>query len=244
MNRLLFLAAIVAVAASCTVLEDRDACPRTVRVLYEGCTGNAAYYVTSGADLLLSGITDCDKTSEEKLKVAGNVVTFAAAFDVSEIQAESGRILLSPGEEPSEIMGFVSRDLMLDEFGHDIVVSPCRQTCRLVIRLDGYGEKDLRCVVESSAGGLDLHTMMPLRGEYKVTKEPVGGVAEFVVFRQDFDDLRLRITERIGSVYPALSTFSLTPLLEDIGYDWDSRSLQDIMIEVKAGDENVMVSIL
>ena len=238
-DRFIQLAMLLAVLASCTVKEDRTACPGCLEVGLDACRS-----MTEGVHLdcwnqsgrLFSQRVPVGNSGDAapSFRLPKGEVWYHAYFGVLESSLAGNMLVIAEGSQMSPLYSYKSGSLVLGEdVVHDDVV-PCKQFCDLQVLLSD--EMLPRCaslmgVVTSSTGLVNMEDFSVGKGSFSVSQpaDSLSGMA-FRIPRQGFDDLKLSIFES-GRL---LHEYNLSSWLLEAGYDWQAESLADVTVRLGA----------
>lgn len=240
-TRIIIASLVIALTASCSVLDDRQKCPVKLSVSYDEKYGDGFFFLNGSDSLLYTGKI-MEGQPPQTFSVPAGIVTYTAVFGLDGDDLRHDVYIVDAGCEPKEFHAFILRDMDVAAGLSEFSVRPCKQCCNLEVFLENTESRKLSCIIESTTCGMDLSYLNPCRGEYRVTKSPVDDRVDFTLLRQGFDDLKLRIKEERFGASLNVGTYSLTSLLDDFGYDWDAESLRDLRMTVKIGEEDVTLT--
>lgn len=232
---------IVLLLAGCTVKEDRSECPMPLRVVpgLRATDVPVRYHLESEEETVWSDVFMCNADSSVSIEVPRRLLeSFASYSSKEDYYDESGNFLIPSGHECPEIW---THSAMLDA-----TVPVVSDT------VDLYRSRACITFVVSGAG--KARTMALLGKVRGVNKDGSPAIGEFHclagetgrkdnsgrwtvgVPRQYDDSLSLEI-ESSG----VLRIFPVGRFLDDSGYDWTARSLEDVTIEIDYSDYHVRV---
>lgn len=245
------LAALLALPLSCSIKEDRSACPCLLtvdlsRTLDAGITPpswwDKGLYIALFKDGNGCFSKDKLKLSEAQpeydyrvekgdVGVTGILGLDAGSLSGNEIRyregCQSDRLYVSSRVVPC--YGEVARTAleMYKQFSN--------------IEITGLDTFDYRMEVTAGCDGLDVLSRQALEGTFRfvLTCDPEG-VCRFRMPRQDKDDLKILLWRADGQLDNALP---LGAYLTKIGYDWNAPSLSDVSIHVDFVTASISITV-
>lgn len=245
MNKALFIFPLALTLASCSVLEDRGACPCWVRADVSCIDPIKTNEPFDGITLLFendNGFSYSDEITCEDLD-SSSVKTYTVPRALTDIVALSGNgdasvdgCLFLPMKECDVYPAFYSWHRRSDLLGEEATVKPLphKQHCVIHIALtDMFRPEngDLYIRISGEVEGINLYTLRPVEGVFSV-EMPVGtdGKADATVPRQyPWNNL----TASVWRNGEKISDTNLSLLMKDAGYDWDKEDLDDISLAIE-----------
>lgn len=244
MNRI--ISVIIAALALCTacVKENRSACPCLLRLDFRDVDpvkfAEAKVVVSSADGVVFSGVVDSSVFDKEfdvevpRRKLWVNVY----GGECDGVDLVHGGLKIGRGASAPKIYmhsNQVDADCeMLTE-----KVALCKNHCVITIAVKGMPASPFKFLVRGNinAYGIDGR---PGRGDFVYELQPDGsGSAEAVVFRQLDASLLLDIED----VTEIVKTFALGEYVVSSGYDWSSKELKDIVIEIDYARSRIVVTV-
>lgn len=256
-----FLAAVFAVvlgSAACmtafpsceqlSVLENREDCPSWLDIHLTGVEpgDTLAMALFRGSEVPRSGwgmgsiftgnVLVSDSLYRERkvqFEVPRGWVAESAVLNPGRLPSDGDRFLVPEGEQAPRFYGWNSAVSCTGEFSADTLVLG-KQFCN--VRLDVGGISEYPCpysfVVRGSCDGWDRLTFTPVEGDYTYAFAVDSDLcATFRLPRQGEDwPLELDIVDALDG-----KTVQVIPLLvyfQNVGYNWNARSLSDIIIRL------------
>lgn len=230
---------------SCSVIEDRSECPRWLEVDCSRCSGltdKVCNKVSAGDETVYREEMLLSDKEVGSYKLVQDNVDLVTYFGM-DFSCVSGDVYTIPeGRETDDFYAYRHFGIVMEG---DIVketVDPWKQFCRIRVRLSDDVEQryaGMETVISSTSGGTYLHNLAPLKHPYSLSRKvSKDGMILFKVPRQGFGDLRMTFYE--DGKY--LATADLSRALDEEGYDWNARSLEDTDIVLASlGKNNDMI---
>ena len=230
---------------SCTVIEDRSICPCWLKVTYDDCesmSGDIRYYIWNADTLISKGVEDISAGYHIYDSPRGHI-TYSASFGIPDDCIEVDTYQIPEGMESAEFYAFKEADIAMVADYSEVAVKPGKQFSNILIKFEEditERYQDMSCEVTSSTGGIDLMTLEPSEGLFKLMRYPSrDGQFFFRIPRQGFGDLSLTVIES-GE---RLNVYSLSNILDKNGYDWTASSLKDATISLSLVRQDVSVEL-
>lgn len=224
--RLWFILLPLLIVQSCSVKEDRNACPCRLSLWARGELVLAAY--DSGWLFLDSLVLDREEGRIVEKRVARGEVVVCAFSGVDPSDMAGTTVVAGEDGVVSPVRAFVKKmDCRCEAVRDSIVLH--KQFANVLLQLKG-SHPEYEFVVSSGVVGMDLLTLEPVMGDYSVNiSADNGDVASFVLPRQDpYGSLSLQLWKdgALEDSYPMQEWIART------GYDWNEPDLQDICVEL------------
>ena len=230
----LVLAATLAAAVSCSVKEDRVACPCYLNV---GFTDRE----TVRGEVGLLGWDDAERFRERIrveehdpywVKAVRKGTFWLAAYRGNSGAVASGRyITIAPGSQCDSLYAHFEEVDATGEMAYaEVTFRKQFATVRVDILKSAAQMRDYDFAVRGNTNGFDLLTFEPVPGAFSYDPEPEPGarVIEFRVPRQSDNSLALAIWHGGQS----LGDFPLGQYIARTGYSWETEELQDIYVVI------------
>lgn len=249
MVRLFRVLALSLLLSSCGVKEDRQECPCWLRLVLDPCR-------TVADDVVISAWADdvTDRYFRDSVHVPDHPeyyehdvsrgrIRLSVYSGLSENVEEENRVMIPYGQDFDRVHAYVGSLLCKDEFCRD-TIRLSKQFATVFVRVRKSGEENYPYVytLESDVVGLDLLTLQPLPGEFchEITfnDRNVGSV-HLPRHDEDGGGLVLNIVHKGVEV----EQIDLSGMLKAVNYDWTSKDLEDIHVEVDYEDTSVSLSI-
>ena len=217
---------------SCTVKEDRSLCPCVFSLVVH--PGECPY-----AEALLILEDGAGKRTRDTLRWDGGPVRCQKILSRGRVRA----CLVAPPQAVSDSAGSITipegaqcpavwtdyGDWTLEEESLTDTLSLCKNYCRLTLQVQDVQDESYPFIL-SVRGGICGY--LPdgglAEGDFRSGVLPGGGRASVWLPRQRDASLKLDILDREN----VLRTFSLGVFLEEQGFDWEARDLQDALVRV------------
>lgn len=238
MKKLACIFLTLAVCASCSVKEDRDACPSFLRLTVTRQAGNVyqdglawcGMYDGDGTRWAVSPLTRMD-VRDTLLRYAVSPRRTVRAV-VSSSEAVSGRVEPQTGEEFPKLYAYGKDVVCLDELVNDIIYQQDKQYCNLTVQLSEVAvplAPELVVSVDAPYSGTLFPSLEPCTGHYLYrTVFDASGRASLRLPRQGGEGLRLMVQKPDAFS----SGYDLYEEMRRAHYDWASPSLSDFEITV------------
>lgn len=214
---------------ACSVIEDRAVCPCWLKVSYENAEGHARYFIYSDTGIAAQGIEDVS-TGPHMYEVPRDTICYSASFGIPDDHVAGSRYIIPEGQETALFYAFLDEVIEISSDFIETTVRPEKQYSDILVRFMediSASYTEMNCVVASGTGGIDLCTLQPLEGGFRVEKNPSrDGRFTVSVPRQGFDDLTVTVYEKGQK----LKTYDISGILEEHGYDWSEGSLRDVTV--------------
>ena len=243
---LIILVAALIGAASCSIKEDRTPCPCWLTIDFGRCSQKNVTVAAWGDSEIFSeriAVKDYpDEGSYEKTVPKGYVNTSVVSGERDMIR--SGAHLNIPvGHDADSIYAHATRVECFGEFAKDTAVMH-KQFARVFMNVEipqghQYPYTFTAC---SDVCGMDMRDLSPVEGEFKVDLElDEENICMFCLPRQKENggQLRLLIYDK-GEV---IETIPLAEWINQMGYNWLKKDLEDIYIGVDYAKAEVSISI-
>lgn len=236
-DRILITAAAVCLLVSCTVKENRMACPCALDVTVHG--GNDATVTLSmwNPSLQHSCTLNSDGKDRYRLDIPRGYFEVSACTGLYHNLPSDGKLILAEGEQMDEL--FVGRERL--EAVQDSVtcsISVHKQYALINIKVVCMSENSLPDPIAlcGNVCGIDILTLEPVVGRFEVQMHPIfREYCRVCVPRQLDDSLSMNI-----------EGFGIVPLGEYIsmmGYDWKAEDLDDLEVVVDMLEARVNIRI-
>lgn len=239
----IFLVSIITLACSCSVKEDREACPCwmeidlstchhfTDRVALKGWTDAGPVF---GVNVLEE---DFPRIHEEE--VPRKLIRYSASSTPVDATYSGTIVTIPEGRQSDRFYAYRADVPAFGESAYD-KVSLHKQYAAVAVKVEDAGE-GCTVTVKGAWNGIDLTTLKPVAGSFSYVPETAEeNVWYFRVPRQGDDSLVMEITGGNGHTIP----YDLGGLIRDSGYDWKAEDLDDIMLGVDYVTGTVSVKVI
>lgn len=245
-KKLSTMAALILSAASCSVKEDRGACPSWLRLDVTGCTETENLSISAWNNDLDNGFSETirpgDYPEPYEHSIGKGHVTLTVVNDDSNMTRKGSRLVIPAGNSCGEIWAYTNNMICEDEFVEETITLH-KQFARVYIKVKNPSDEPypFRFTIEGDVNGIDLDNLSPSEGLF-VTDVNVDedNIAVFYLPRQTFNS-RLRMVMRQKNV--RLENFPLDEWIAKTGYDWTDQDLEDIYIGVDCARASICISI-
>ncbi len=229
---------------SCSVKEDRQPCPCWLTVMLDDASRtapDAKVLLMSGNEGLISESVS-PKEEYERTVPRGYVRTVVCTgAELSKIS--TGTVTFRHGERIDTIWSHTAIVDCRDEFARDTAALH-RQfaVARLILKAAPEKDDGRLYSVETSCGGLDLKSSSPTKGGWgiQLVMDDTSGCV-FSVPRMRSED---RFTIRIANPDGNDDEVDIQAILQDIGYSWSKRDLDDMIIALDYVRGTVDITVL
>lgn len=224
----------------CSVKEDRTECPMPLLVVpgLRAISVPVRYHLQSEEETVWNGVFICDADSTVSIDVPRRYLESFASYSEVDYYDEDGAYCIPIGNECPEIW---THSAMLDATVPVVTdtVDLYRSRACMTFVVTGAG-KNHAMTLQGDVCGFHKDGS-PAVGEYickagKTGHVDASGRWTIGVPRQFDDSLVLEIES--SGVY---RTFPVGRFLDDSGYDWTARSLDDVTIEIDYSDYHVRI---
>ena len=246
--------ALVIVAASCSVFEDRMDCPCFLVVDYALVNDQAQRPTAEGrVHSLLYNPECCGNITHmsiscpdyDTIACTKGEAVFSAIYSPAAVPLKSARgvIVYSVGHEVDSVYG-CHESLSLYEEKQYVKVAIHKQfsTVNLIVKESDALVRGADLTVVGNSCGYDVMSFAPVTGEYRLELEGDSSqVRSFRIPRQADYSLTLHIERASeGDSYD----FPLGECLADIGYDFDVPDLSDFDVEIDLAKMTALIKVM
>ena len=236
---------------SCSVKEDRAACPCYASVLVGEFIrkGFTDAMVSFSSDHLVRRENICLAEYEDEAYVASlerktNRAALVAGIDRMQIRGDS---LVVPYGLDADPLWLYSEHFLCDDDSYTLNARPHKQYCRLEIVMEGLpAEVQTSCSfrVRAEASGLDLYRRQPLAGEFCAqARRGLDGNFSLLLPRQADGGILLDVFS--GPVETGEKfVVDVNAKLKAAGYDWKLEDLKDVSITTDYAKADISLRIL
>lgn len=240
------MAAALLLAASCSIKEDRSPCPCWLSIDFSRCPKMSVTVAAWAEDEIFSERIASDDYKEpgsyEKTVPKGWVSTSVIKGE-REMQRNAERLIIPLGHDADSIYAHASAIECLGEFAKDTAVLH-KQFARVFMSVEipeGH-EYPYSLVISSDVCGMDMRDLSPIEGEFCI--DLVMGEDNIGMFclprqKEDGGDLKMLIYYQ----QELIETIPLADWINQMGYNWLKKDLDDIYIGVDYAKAEVSISI-
>lgn len=238
------VAAMLSLAPSCTIKEDRMNCPCKLTLDMGYCSRK---WETVSFDLwdikpMLTEDFGPDFSGLVQYDIRRGYWTATAYAGVRDSEVEDGIVHIRTGYQSDKLFAFSgSVDATVDEVLVNVV--PHKQYACLTIDLTSYGEYGETFGIElvGNVAGLNLKDLSPVEGEFDITVEHKDdNIYDVLVPRQMDASLQL-LFRRGGEI---LNTVGIGEYIVRSGYDWAAEDLEDVTVRISYSRTDVVVEVV
>ena len=238
--RTLSLVAVIILAVSCSIKEDRSGCACLLVLDMTPCA-NAPENIRIDLKTLDGRIEQNYIPGQDRpfyeYPVTKGVCTLSAFLCPRELSSGTEKITMSPGENCPELYASRSVFEALGETAEHLVVLH-KQFAAVSLDLkdslwDGSG---CQITVNGNVNGISLASLDPIEGQFRY-EVPVGwqGERTFRLPRQTGRSAGL-LTLELKSAGGTPQVFELGKYLSEAGFDWEEEDLRDVVVKIKESE--------
>lgn len=239
-----FAATALLLLPSCSVKEDRQPCLCWLTVVLDDASRtapDAKVLLMSGNERLISESVS-PKEEYERTVPRGYVRTVVCTgAELSKIS--TGTVTFQHGEQIDTIWSHTDVVDCRDEFARDTAALH-RQfaVARLILKAAPEEDDGRLYSVETSCGGLDLQSSSPTKGGWgiQLVMDGTSGCVFSVPRMRPEDRFAIRVSNPDGDD----DEVDIQAILQDIGYSWSKRDLDDMVIALDYARGTVDITVL
>ena len=158
--------------------------------------------------------------------------TLSAYCGIRRAMVERSRFTIPLGEDCDSVFVYSHSLPCLEEFTRD-TVKLLKKFTRVTLKINMPDQEDCPFLytVRSQVCGMDLHDYSPVYGEFRKVLSVEGNEARFCLPRQDPNMTHL-LDVLVETQGKTLHTIELGRIMDDMGYSWSRRDLEDITVDV------------
>lgn len=234
---------------SCSIKEDRVGCPCILRV-YPDRSLDADYYLSimnkfrimdvQTGDIHLKSSLDATafaKGEPSVLTIPKGNIEMLGVFGIEDMKDEGTALRIQEGGQADKVLVYGSALDCTGEMAND-TLKLAKQWCsmRISVKKTESGVPG-KCQLISHWDGFDLMTLSPTHGVFTFDADNLQeGNYSVRLPRQGDSSLTLRLVydeEETGADYP------IGKLISEAGYDWNKRSLDDLVVYIDRSDVSI-----
>ena len=243
LSPILLFSVTIVVVASCSIKEDRSACPCVLTVSLQETTENVMISGWNDENKIIYDILKPDgKECPIKYRVPRDRCEISAIIGYEELVLSDDVLLIPEGSQMSCLYACAS---VVDT---DSETAECEVNFKknhVKVNLSFRNSDTALCPydiqVRGTVAGIEMKTLSPVRGNFVCTPETNDGKGyEFVIPRQMDESLSVDLM-RGNEKY---DTIALGSIIASTGYDWTADELADIdlVIDLPMGEISITVS--
>jgi hypothetical protein len=243
---LIIMAAILLLAASCSIKEDRSPCPCWLSIDLNRCTPKSVTVAAWGEDEIFCervAVQDYQEEGSYEKTVPKGYVSTSVIGGERDMQRSGARLIIPMGHDADSIYAHARSVECFGEFARDTAVLH-KQFARVFMSVQipqghQYPYTFKAC---SDICGMDMRDLSPVEGDFLLDlKLDEQNICMFCIPRQKEDggELRLLIYEE----EKVIETIPLADWIDRMGYNWLKKDLEDIYIGVDYAKAEVSISI-
>ena len=243
---LIIMAAALTLAASCSIKEDRSPCPCWLSIDLSRCAQNSVTVSAWGEDEIFServAVHDYQEADSYEKTVPKGYVNTSVITGEREMKRSGARLIIPMGHDADSIYAHARSVECFGEFAKDTAVLH-KQFARVFMSVEIPQGHDYPYTFKvcSDVCGMDMRDLSPLEGEYLIDiKLNEENICMFCLPRQKENGGTLRILIYQGS--EVIETIPLAEWINQMGYSWIRKDLEDIYIGVDYAKAEVNISI-
>lgn len=239
-----YAAAALLLLPSCSVKEDRQPCPCWLTVVLDDASRtapDAKVLLVGGNGTLVSESVSPEEEYERTVPRGYVRTVVCTGADLSEMS--TGTVAFRYGERIDTIWSHTAVVDCRDEFARDTAALHRQFAVARLILKAGLEEDDGRLYsVETSCGGLDLQSSSPTKGGWgiQLVMDGTSGCVFSVPRMRPEDRFAIRVSNPDGDD----DEVDIQAILQNIGYSWSKRDLDDMVIALDYARGTVDITVL
>lgn len=238
------LAALMLLAVSCSIREERDGCPCLLTLDLSGCGMFGDLLIEGwedGAEIFSGKLSSADYPEGYTVRTGRNGIWYLAHAPL-EKAGKSGYLITVPEGEQSDSLFLCFRRVdTSEEAAYDRVLLH-KNHMELGIRINGWDS--LKCgllelEVRAQYNALDTRDMTPVKGEFSYRTEVAGEMSRIRLPRQKDGVISVTLSEDGRPV----AGFDAWKVLKTAGYSWNDNDLADATLQIDMASSSISVCI-
>ena len=225
------LAAVMMMAGSCSIKEDRTVCPCWLKVILEPFPESGAVISAYGDRPLFSKmVMEEDYEGCYEAQVPRSFIGVTCFMHKEALSQKDGAVLIGKGEQADSLY---AHHAVVDCTGEDAIdrATLHKQFATVYMTLGQEKVLPYDVVIRGDVDGMDMYAFRPHEGAFEYrAKESAPAFFQFRIPRQKDASLTLELYRREDGVLA--DTLPLGQYIIDSGFDWEAESLEDIEIVV------------
>ena len=243
---LIIMAAALFLAASCSIKEDRSPCPCWLSIDLSRCAQKSVTVAAWGENEIFServAVQDyLEEGSYEKTVPKGHINTSVVNGE-RDMQRSGARLIIPMGHDADSIYAHASSVECFGEFAKDTAVLH-KQFARVYMHVEipqGH-EYPYTFQTCSDVCGMDMRDLSPVEGDFRIDLQlDEENICMFCLPRQKENSGNLKLLIHEGN--EVIETIPLAEWINQMGYNWLQKDLEDIYIGVDYAKAEVSISI-
>ena len=233
---------------SCSIKTDRSACPGLVSLTARGGDEELMQVYAEGVSSCYEGqISKEGETAGLCFEIERGPMTLSVMSGLHNCQFANGKVMIEPGEEMDERFAFADRIGVYS----DLVEVSCqlhKQFARLYLTIieSETASYPFYVKVTGNVEGMDCTDLSPVPGNFsKIVHPVIGEYHNICLPRQTDDSLELEFYDKdmTKADDSPVDKLALGERIKASGYDWTSKDLKDLYVNVDYSDAGVSVVI-
>ena len=243
---LIIMAAVLTLAASCSIKEDRSPCPCWLSIDFSRCNSGSVTVAAWGEDEIFServAVQDYLESESYEKTVPKGYVNTSVITGEREMKRSGARLIIPLGHDADSIYAHASYIECFGEFAKDTAVLH-KQFARVFMNVEIPKGHDYPYTFKACSDicGMDLRDLSPVEGDFQVDlKLNDDNICMFCLPRQKEDGGELKLL--IYEDKDLIETIPLADWVNKMGYNWLKKDLEDIYIGVDYAKAEVCISI-
>lgn len=237
---------------SCSVKSDRALCPTLLCLNLSGGDENAMDIYIKGSDTPYLHATQISKAAGENAQVSFEIdkgkTSVIAVSGLHDCFIEDGTLFSPDSGSMDEIFAF-STDFEAEGDVKLIDGELHRQSAFLFLDIVSSDEDNYPFYVgvKSNTCGIDLGSMLPVKGSFSAMLHPILGVSHRICLPRQADDslsLEFYDSRLHRDASSPVDKLDIGLIISASGYDWNAEDLDDIYVSLDYNDASVSVSVV
>ena len=243
---LIIMAAALILAASCSIKEDRSPCPCWLSIDFSRCNRSSVTVSAWGEEEIFServAVQDYQESEIYEKTVPKGYVNTSVITGEREMKRSGARLIIPIGHDADSIYAHASSVECFGEFAQDTAVLH-KQFARVFMSVEipqghEYPYSFQAC---SDVCGMDMRDLSPVEGEFSIDiMLDEDNICMFCLPRQRENGGNLKLL--IYEDEEVIETIPLAEWINQMGYNWLKKDLEDIYIGVDYAKAEVSISI-
>lgn len=230
--------------SSCSIKEDRSPCPCWLDVFFDVFPAEGVSISAYDSHELFDHKINVEPESGfEEYEVPRTFVSLCAYRRLSGVNASSGKVIISKGNQSDSLYSHLSRVNCTGEFAEDTVKLHKQFATVYLTFENAEGASDAYLPkIKGKVCGLDLTSLDPINGDFEyMPDEPDNLIYQFRLPRQKDSSIQMELYKKSDGSFA--DTIELGRLIENSGYDWTAVDLKDIVVTVDFAKVEMEISV-
>lgn len=234
--RAVIVCAVAFITVSCSVKEDRQPCPSWIQLFLDSCAN-----VTSSINISLwneqkvfgERIAIADYPDYYERDVPKGHYTLSCVAGIHRSVMDNLSVMIPHGEDSDSLFVYSNSLSCTEEFTRDTVSLLKKHTCvTLLLNTPEDDPHTYQYHVFSKVSGMNLVDFSPIYGDFEIVRKAKNDTVRFCLPRQNGnhpEDLYILVEKEDGTPFLKIE---LGEMIQKAGYNWDTRNLNDIQLEI------------